>query len=148
MKPSVFFIVCTLLAPLPPVVNQDPNQADLDAIQGTWELIRSEYSGKENPIPDGQRIEIAGDRFKEWNVHVKRPHIDFSKITIVSTPLQRRFHRQIVDSEADEIRGKILPCIFKIEGEQLIYANRGASGEWPDSFDGKGVSMYVFRRVP
>lgn len=158
------------------VVNQ-PTNAELQLLQGTWEgvVVRDKGTSKN---PDFQ--ETSERKPNEIDMEFLRtgvfgsPHKSHEKITITITGNSFHFHRDTnfwfettitlpagtdpqqlhatikgnVPSQGSNAIGKVVVAIFKIEDGTLTLAARGDGAEdTPTSFEDEKVTRYELRKV-
>ena len=127
------------------VVNQ-PTNAELQLLQGTWEGTWEEAGvGDQPPVksPDKITITIAGN-----SLHYHR-NTNFWFETTFTLPAgadPKQLHATIKDSGGKDSIGKVVVAIFKIEDGTLTLATGNGDGEAPKSFEA-APNRYELRKV-
>jgi uncharacterized protein (TIGR03067 family) len=113
---------------------------DKAKLQGTWELSKMSFGGKDFPLPENGKLVLT---FKGDKVIAKQPgkpdedrgySVDESKKPSVMTVAK-------TDKEK-EMKG-----IFKVEGDTLTVGMSKPGDPVPAGFDGKDVMLMTFKKA-
>lgn len=125
------------------VAADDPNKADLDALQGTWQAVSAEASGEKLPaeglkqfmlVFDGKKIKAPGNRVSTFELETdKKPKVIV--LTPQDGPQKGKAQRGIYELDKDSLK----LCINNVKQE--------AAKEFATK-KGDGFTLFVLKRQP
>ena len=112
-------------------------------ILGDWNLVEWIQSGNRLAIADGSGVEFRPDGRRIWRDGPGQTDERQYKLYPDTKPAAIDLIRTDVGPQP-----QVYPCVFKIEGDNLIIAVGQVAGERPKTFDAAAVTMLMtFTRV-
>ena len=140
-----FLLIVALFLVVPFASAQDANKADLDAMQGDWQMVSGERDGK--PLPEYQvkrgKRECKGN---ELTVHVAGHLILKATIMLDSSKDPKAIDYAITDGEH---KGKRQFGIYRIADGMLTFCFAEPGHERPTTFEtkgGGGLTLSVWKK--
>ena len=137
---AVFFT--SLLLVLSPAVAEDEGEADLKKMAGEWIPVLMQLNGKKQPdkVAKSIRLTITGDKYNT----VVGEEKDEGTLKVDATKTPREMD---ITPSVGPNRGKLLPCIYELKGNELKVCYGLNGTERPADFkageDTKGVVMLI-----
>jgi uncharacterized protein (TIGR03067 family) len=142
-------ICLALLALLPSLaVAEDESEKDLKKMAGDWVPVLMHLNGKKQPdkVAKAIRLTVSGDKYNT----VVGEEKDEGTLKLDATKTPREMD---ITPSVGENKGKILPCIYELKGNELKVCygldGTGRPANFDAGKDGDGVIMLItYKRVP
>jgi uncharacterized protein (TIGR03067 family) len=135
------------LAPLQAAQQVAPRETDdslLDKMQGSWEIAQAVFGGKPFPLDAKTVLTIKG---REYELTMPGA-ADKGKLTVDTTAVP---YQLTIEGTEGPNKGTKIPCIVKLEKEQLVVCYQLDGGEArPTTFespDGSSLLLANYQRV-
>jgi uncharacterized protein (TIGR03067 family) len=131
---------CALFSTL--AVAEDESEKDLQKMAGAWTPVLMQLNGKKQPeeLLKSIRLSIKGDKYST----VVGKEKDEGTLKLDATKEPREMD---ITSNVGENKGKAIPCIYEIKGDELRVCYGLKVAERPIDFkadeDAKGVVMLI-----
>ena len=149
-KPLTLAAVClaTLSILFSSAAAEDESDKDLKKMAGDWVPVVMQLNGKKQPegVMKSIKLTINGDKYNT----VVGKELDEGALKLDATKMPREMD---ITTSVGENKGKPIPCIYEIKGNELkvCYGLNGTArpADFKAGEDGNGVVMLItYKRVP
>ena len=142
-------IVCLTILAVPSLaIAEEESEKDLKKMAGDWVPVLMQLNGKKQPdkVTKAIRLTITGDKYN--TVVGEEKDEGTLKLDATKTPREMDIIMSI-----GENKGKILPCIYELKGNELKVCyglnGTGRPADFDAGKDGEGVIMLItYKRAP
>src|SRR5262249_37075235 len=91
----------------------DNTRAEVRALQGTWQLVREIYDGKEVPQPEGKKGTLTFYDGRKWKVEIAGKVVGQGTFTISAKKRPKAIDYTFLEGEA---KGTVFSAIYELNG--------------------------------